>query len=217
MILVDQQILELVRRGTLQLDPFHSGERVSGQISTGLSSAGYDLRLGNKFLVPRLDDALPLDPKDPKSLSFETVYRNDHSKFLIPSRSFVLGHSVEYIKVPRFVIGLVFGKSTYARAGLIVNVTPLEPGWEGQLTIELVNPSPRPVAVYPGEGIAQLLFVRLGGLPYRDYLQKGGVYQGQREVTLPRVFGRSTPELGGHVEHNAKSQNIDTAYNQSAG
>jgi len=201
MVEIDSRIKELLKLGLLKIDPFYDGKRSPGEISRGLSSAGYDLTLANEFMclpstlfvdttsiveaATRTDLKFLLDPKDvDHSLFRECVH--DGPVWLRP-HGFVLARSVEYLHIPREHIGLVFGKSTYARCGLVVNATPLEPGWHGHVTLELFNASPYFVRLYPGEGIAQVLFVKLSGLPEKDYSKRGGVYQGQVGVTLPRV------------------------------
>lgn len=187
MVLSDKDIKKLIEEGKLILDPFDDGQKRPGRISSGLSSAGYDLRLGREFYVLQHGISGILDPKDLTGAPLQRVVWDDPGPFSVPGWSFVLAHSVEYIKMPPFLMGIVMGKSTYARLGLVVHITPVEPGWEGQLTIELVNPSPYPIHIYPEEGIAQLLFLSLSSFPDRLYSDRSGTYQGQVGVTLPRV------------------------------
>lgn len=153
-------------------------------ISYGLSSFGYDIRMGTevRFLIPstRLID--------PKAKSNSRNFNQDYEAFtgIIPPNSGILTVSVEYFKMPVDVMAIAIGKSTYARCGLIVNITPLEPGWEGYLTIELINTNPYPIKVYPGEGIAQLIFFK-GRRPALSYASRSGKYQGQIGVVDAKV------------------------------
>lgn len=151
-------------------------------ISYGLSSAGYDMRLGTRFkrLWPGGAWADPKEPRDDQWHGWE-----GNEPFALPSREFVLGVSVERWNIPPDVIGVVLGKSTYARAGILINTTPMEPGWEGHLTIEIVNLAPCPVLIYPGEGIAQVLFYRAGSPAAVSYADRQGKYQGQGDA--PRL------------------------------
>ena len=179
MILNDRQIRAAVAEGKLGISPC-SGERVdTGIVSYGMSSFGYDIRLDHQFAAMR--DCVPLDPH---AISEDDVVRdNIDQPFLMPAHSFLLAQSVEYIIMPEDWIALVVGKSTWARLGLIVNTTPLEPGWKGQITLELSNTTANPIVLYPGEGIAQVLFFS-GEAPDHIY---GGKYNFQGEPTLPIV------------------------------
>lgn len=190
MILCDRQIRELALAG--MIEPFTDGQvrERDGQrlISYGLSSAGYDLQLGDEFMWPADFAEGGRHTVDPKGIN-ESLWDklsiiNDYT--VIEPGEHVLGHSVEYLRIPDTIIATAVGKSTYARCGLIINVTPLEPGWEGQLTIEMHNASLCPIRVYPGEGICQLMFSRIER-PDVTYGDRKGKYQGQRGVTLPRV------------------------------
>lgn len=159
-------------------------------ISYGLSSYGYDVRLGNQFQVftPALDGVhLAVDPKEFHPAFMREIEVEDHAALLIPPNSYALGHSVERFSMPEDVTGVCVGKSTYARCGVIVNVTPLEAGWQGYVTIEISNATSLPIKVYAGEGIMQVLFFQ--GEPCRvSYASRAGKYQGQRaEVTNARL------------------------------
>lgn len=159
-------------------------------ISYGVSSYGYDLRIGNKFKVFKGVHCQIIDPKNMSDLCFEDVEIEILDHILIPPNSFVLGYSVERLKIPDGVMCVCLGKSTYARCGIIVNVTPLEPGWEGHVTIEISNTAPLPAKVYVNEGICQVLFFQGAGIPDHSYTSKegGSKYQNQgAEVTLPKV------------------------------
>ncbi len=157
------------------------GEKI---ISYGLSSYGYDTRVANKFMIfTNVDNAIV----DPKNFSSQSFVERETDVCVIPPNSFVLCHTVEYFKIPKDVLVICLGKSTYARCGLIVNVTPLEPGWEGHVTLEISNTTPLPAKVYANEGIAQLLFFK-GSTPCEvNYASRAGKYMEQRGVTLPRT------------------------------
>lgn len=148
-----------------------------------ISSCGYDLRLSSEFKIPILDtEEYVVDPFLPPE--FQNRTRNDF--IIIPPHNFILGCSIEYVCMPSNLIGICLGRSTYARAGIITNVTPLEPGWKGQVTIEISNTNPLPVKVYVNEGITQVVFFQLDTLPTRDYAQKQGKYQGTKGVVQGR-------------------------------
>ena len=153
-------------------------------ISYGLSSYGYDLRVSDQFKVFTNVFNTVVDPKafDEKSLVDMTT-----DVCIVPPNSFALARTVEYFRIPRDVLVICLGKSTYARCGIIVNVTPLEPEWEGQVTIEISNTTPLPAKIYAGEGICQFLFLQ-GASPCEiSYADKAGKYMGQRGVSLPRM------------------------------
>lgn len=153
-------------------------------ISYGLSSYGYDARLAPEFMIfTNVDNAL-VDPKNFNSQSF--VERNG-DVCVIPPNSFVLCRTVEYFKIPKDALVICLGKSTYARCGLIVNVTPLEPGWEGHVTLEISNTTPLPAKVYANEGVCQFLFFKGSSACEVTYGDRGGKYMGQKGVTLPRT------------------------------
>ena len=152
-------------------------------ISYGLSSFGYDLRVAREFKIFTNVNSSVVDPKnfDPRAfVDFEG------DVCIIPPNSFALARSVEYLRIPDDVVCITLGKSTYARCGIIVNITPAEPGWQGFLTIEISNTTPLPAKIYAGEGIAQMLFFR-GERPSVTYESRGGKYQNQQGIVLPRV------------------------------
>ncbi|HID10699.1 MAG TPA: dCTP deaminase [Candidatus Latescibacteria bacterium] len=155
-------------------------------ISYGLSSFGYDIRIADEFKVfsPGKGKLTVVDPKNFDADAF-TDFRG--GMCIIPPNSFVLARSMEYFHMPQNVMGIVIGKSTYARCGIIVNITPLEPGWEGNLTIEISNTTPLPAKIYAGEGIAQVLFFQGDEVPLVTYADRKGKYQGQRGIVLPRA------------------------------
>ncbi len=166
------------------IEPFVEKQKSEGVISYGLSSYGYDARVSPEFMIfTNVDNAI-VDPKDFSKDSF--VERNT-DVCVIPPNSFVLARTVEYFRIPQDVLVICLGKSTYARCGLIVNVTPLEPGWEGHVTLEISNTTPLPAKVYANEGVAQFLFFR-GSEPCEvNYADRQGKYMGQRGVTLPKT------------------------------
>ena len=170
----------------VKIEPFAKAASRPGIISYGVSSYGYDVRVGRRFKVFTNARCTVVDPKnfDPASfLDFEG------DQCLIPPNSFVLAETVEYLEIPRDVIAICVGKSTYARCGIIVNVTPLEPEWRGRVTIEISNTTPLPAKIYAGEGIAQIVFLRGEAVCRTSYGDKKGKYQDQKGLTLPFVVG----------------------------
>jgi dCTP deaminase len=166
------------------IDPFVEAQRREGVISSGLSSYGYDARAAEEFKIfTNVDNALV----DPKSFNEDGFVTRTGPVCIIPPNSFVLTHTVEYFRIPRDILVICLGKSTYARCGLIVNVTPLEPEWEGQVTIEISNTTPLPAKVYANEGVCQFLFLQGAAPPEVSYADRRGKYMGQRGVALPRL------------------------------
>lgn len=166
------------------ITPFEESQKREGVISYGLSSYGYDCRLSDEFMIFTNVDSAIVDPKKFNPSSFVT---RKTDVCIIPPNSFVLCRTVETFKVPRDVLVVCLGKSTYARCGLIVNVTPLEPEWEGQVTLEISNTTPLPAKVYANEGIAQFLFFQGATECEVSYADRAGKYMGQKGVTLPRM------------------------------
>jgi len=187
-VLHDAAIEALARRGMIEPFTPRQVREVDGRqiISYGLSSFGYDVRIAGEFYIFASLDAAVVDPKDFPAHAMVRKEVGPHEAVIIPPNSYALGRSLEYFRMPEDVVGICLGKSTYARAGIIVNVTPLEPGWEGHVTIEISNATPLPAKVYAHEGIMQVVFLRgvRPGITYRD---RGGKYQMQRGVTFPRV------------------------------
>src|SRR5919106_2370911 len=182
-ILSDRWIREQAQTQGM-IEPFVESQRREGCISYGLSSYGYDARVSDEFKIfTNVDNAI-VDPKDFASNSF--VDRTT-DVCIIPPNSFVLAHTVEYFRIPRDILVICLGKSTYARCGLIVNVTPLEPEWEGHVTLEFSNTTPLPAKIYANEGVAQMLFLESDEVCETSYKDRGGKYQGQRGVTLPKT------------------------------
>ncbi len=166
------------------IEPFESGQVRDGVISYGLSSYGYDIRVAPDFKVFTNVHNTIVDPKAFDDRSFVDIHGPE---CVIPPNSFALARTEEYFRIPRDVLVVCVGKSTYARCGLIVNVTPLEPTWEGYLTLEISNTTPLPAKVYGGEGIAQLLFFEGDEEPEIAYADRKGKYMKQVGVTLPKM------------------------------
>ncbi|MFQ5607614.1 MAG: dCTP deaminase [Candidatus Zixiibacteriota bacterium] len=164
--------------------PF-SARQVKKGVSYGLSSYGYDIRVADEFKIFTNVSSSVVDPKNFDAKSFVDVRARS---ILVPPNSFALARTVEYFKIPRNVLTICLGKSTYARCGIIVNVTPFEPEWEGHATLEISNTTPLPAKVYANEGIAQLLFFESDEECEVSYKDKKGKYQGQRLITLPKVI-----------------------------
>ena len=166
------------------IEPFVDGQVRDGVISYGLSSYGYDIRISDEFKIFTNVHSAVVDPKHFNPKSF-VDFRGDVC--VIPPNSFVLAQTVEYFRIPRQVVTLCVGKSTYARCGLIVNVTPFEPEWEGYVTLEISNTTPLPAKVYSNEGIAQVLFFEGDEECLISYADKKGKYQKQESIVLPRM------------------------------
>ncbi len=176
-----------IRRQALEsamIEPFVETQKRDGVVSYGLSSYGYDARCSDHFKIFTNVDSAVVDPKNFNPSSF--VDRTG-PVCIIPPNSFALTHTVEYFRIPRDILVICLGKSTYARCGIIVNVTPLEPEWEGQVTIEISNTTPLPAKIYAGEGICQFLFLQGSSPCETSYADKSGKYMGQRGVALPRM------------------------------
>src|SRR2546423_2387235 len=174
----------------VKIEPFAESAVRPGVISYGVSSYGYDVRVGRKFKVFTNVHCAIVDPKNFNPASFVDV---EGDSCLIPPNSFALAETVEYFEIPRDVLAICLGKSTYARCGVIVNVTPLEPEWRGKVTIEISNTTPLPAKIYANEGIAQILFHRTAAICEKSYADKKGKYQDQTGLTLPFVVGQEPP------------------------
>ena len=166
------------------IEPFVERQVRQDVVSFGLSSYGYDIRVADEFKIFTNINNTVIDPKSFDRRSFIDV-RADVC--IVPPNSFALARTVEYFRIPRDVLTLCLGKSTYARCGIIVNVTPFEPEWEGTATLEISNTTPLPAKIYANEGIAQVLFFQSDEVCETSYADKKGKYQAQREVTLPRI------------------------------
>ena len=166
------------------ISPFESKQVRGGKISYGLSSYGYDARVSNEFKIFTNVNSEIVDPKNFKQTNFVS---KKSSECIIPPNSFVLASTIEYFKIPKDVLVICLGKSTYARCGIIVNVTPLEPGWEGNVTLKFSNTTPLPAKIYANEGVSQFIFLKGNELPEITYADRNGKYMGQTGVTLPKV------------------------------
>ena len=166
------------------IKPFVEKQKGDKNISYGLSSFGYDARVSDNFKIFTDVDSVVVDPKNFKQNSF--VSRTG-LECTIPPNSFALASTIEYFKIPKDVLVICLGKSTYARCGIIVNVTPLEPGWEGHVTLEFSNTTPLPAKIYANEGAAQFVFLKGNEVPETTYEQRSGKYMRQTGVTLPKV------------------------------
>ena len=166
------------------INPFEENQVRGNKISYGLSSYGYDARVSNEFKIFTNVNSEVIDPKNFKQSNFIS---KKVSECIIPPNSFVLASTVEYFKIPNDIMVICLGKSTYARCGIIVNVTPLEPGWEGYVTLEFSNTTPLPAKVYANEGAAQFIFLKGNEKPEVTYADRDGKYMKQKGVTLPKV------------------------------
>lgn len=166
------------------IEPFVEKQTRDNVISYGLSSYGYDARVANEFKIFTNVDSAVVDPKNFTDNSFVT---RSGSECIIPPNSFALARTVEYFRIPRDVLVICLGKSTYARCGIIVNVTPLEPEWEGHVTLEFSNTTPLPARIYANEGVCQFLFLKSNEVCEVSYRDRLGKYMGQTGVTLPRI------------------------------
>ncbi len=167
------------------INPFSEKQVGSGVISYGLSSYGYDLRVSDEFKIFTNINSTVVDPKQFDERSFVTFRGNCA---IIPPNSFALARSVEYFKIPRNVLTICVGKSTYARCGIIVNVTPFEPEWEGFVTLEISNTTPLPARIYANEGLCQILFFESDEQCETSYADRKGKYQAQKGIVLPKVL-----------------------------
>jgi len=182
-VMPDTWIREKARADGM-IEPFVDRQNRDGAISFGLSSYGYDARVSPEFKIfTNVDNAIV----DPKEFSDQSFVERETDVCIIPPNSFVLARTVEYFRIPRDILVICLGKSTYARCGIIVNVTPLEPEWEGHVTLEFSNTTPLPAKVYANEGACQFLFLKGEGPPEVSYADRAGKYMGQRGVTLPKI------------------------------
>lgn len=166
------------------IEPFVESLTTQGVVSYGLSSYGYDIRVSNEFKIFTNINATVVDPKHFDSANVVDFVGD---VCIVPPNSFALARTVEYFRIPRNVLAICLGKSTYARCGIIVNVTPFEPEFEGHITIEISNTTPLPAKIYANEGIAQVIFFEGDGVCETSYKDRGGKYYGQTGITLPKV------------------------------
>ncbi|HKI96501.1 MAG TPA: dCTP deaminase [Gemmatimonadales bacterium] len=181
----DRWIRQMARECGM-IDPFEEAQVRSGVISYGLSSYGYDMRVAREFRIFTNVHSTVVDPKQFDARSFVEF---EGEICIVPPNSFALARSVEYFRIPRNTLTICVGKSTYARCGIITNVTPFEPEWEGHVTLEISNTTPLPARIYANEGIAQVLFFEADAddVCETSYADRKGKYQAQRGVTLPRI------------------------------
>ncbi len=179
----DRWIRQMAREQRM-IEPFAEAKKREGVISYGLSSYGYDIRVADEYRIFTNVNTTIVDPKNFDARSF-VEYKGDIC--VIPPNSFALARSVEYFRIPRNVLTICVGKSTYARCGIIVNVTPFEPEWEGYVTLEISNTSPLPARVYSNEGLCQVIFLESDELCEVSYKDKKGKYQAQQGIVLPRI------------------------------
>jgi dCTP deaminase len=179
----DRWIPQMAREHGM-IEPFEGRQVRQGVISYGVSSYGYDMRVAREF---RIFTNVLNSMVDPKAFDPKSFVEFEGDVCIVPPNSFALARSVEYFRIPRDVVTLCVGKSTYARCGIITNVTPFEPEWEGFVTLEISNTTPLPAKIYANEGIAQVLFFRGSEPPEVSYRDKAGKYQGQVGVTLPKI------------------------------
>jgi dCTP deaminase len=181
-VMSDKWIINKAKKG--MIEPFESSQVGKGVISFGVSSYGYDMRIADEFKIFNPETTQFADPKDFNDSHF-TEFKG--SVCIIPPNSYVLARSVEYFRIPRDILTITFGKSTYARSGVIVNVTPFEPEWEGFVTISIANLTTRPAKLYANEGIAQVVFLKAEQVCKTSYADKKGKYQAQKTITMAKV------------------------------
>lgn len=182
MVKNDRWITDMAKKG--MIEPFRDEQVRKGVMSFGVSAYGYDIRIADEFRVPKNRTDKVIDPKSFDENSF-LHFKDDVCD--IPANSYVICRSYEYLRIPRDVLVICFGKSTYARCGVVVNITPLEPEWEGHITISASNTSPHPVRLYANEGLAQLIFLAAEEVCMTSYADKKGKYQAQKGIVLPRI------------------------------
>ena len=182
-VLSDKWIKEMVRTNNM-ISPFENKQVRDNKISYGLSSFGYDARVSNEF---KIFTNVNSEIVDPKNFKLNNFISKEGDECIIPPNSFVLSSTVEYFRIPNDVMVICLGKSTYARCGIIVNVTPLEPSWEGYVTLEFSNTTPLPAKIYANEGAAQFVFLKGNEKPDITYADRNGKYMKQSGVTLPKI------------------------------
>jgi dCTP deaminase len=182
--LMNDAWIRKMAREQRMIEPFVDDQVRDGVISFGLSSYGYDIRVTNEFKIFTNVHSAVVDPKHFNPDSF-VDFKGEEC--IIPPNSFLLARTIEYFRIPRNVLTMCIGKSTYARCGLIVNVTPFEPEWEGYVTLEISNTTPLPARIYANEGIAQVLFFEADEICETSYADRKGKYQAQLDIVLPRI------------------------------
>jgi dCTP deaminase len=184
MIKNDKWITEMSTKH-MMINPFSPYQISDSKISFGTSSYGYDVRISNEFMIMKYNSSNILDPKIKSDDLFEHIFVKEYIN--IPSHTCILGKTLEYIKIPRNIITIAFGKSTYARCGIIINITPFEPEWQGYATISITNILSIPVKIYVNEGIAQILFLETDDTCKISYADRKGKYQHQENVTIAKI------------------------------
>jgi len=182
MVKNDRWIKEMADKG--MIEPVNNDHVGKGFISYGVITYGYDMRVHDEFKIPVPASGKIIDPKNFDESNFIN-YKGDVCE--IPANSYVLCRSLEYLRIPRDILVICFGKSTYARSGVVVNITPLEPEWEGFITMSVSNTSPFPVRLYANEGIAQIVFLEASEVCETSYADKKGKYQAQKDIVLPKI------------------------------
>ena len=182
MVMNDRWIMEMAAKG--MIEPFSKEQAREGVISSGVSAYGYDMSIADEFKLPIPGSDNVIDPKESGGTLF---YSLRGETCLIPANSFAICRSVEYFRIPREVLAVCFGKSTYARSGVVVNVTPLEPEWEGHVTISISNTAPFPVKLYANEGIAQVVFLKAAEVCTTSYADKKGKYQAAKGIQHSKI------------------------------
>jgi dCTP deaminase len=183
MLKSDRWIRKMAREHDM-INPFSEKQVREGVISYGLSSYGYDLRVADEFKIFTNVNSTIVDPKNFDEKSFVTIQTNI---CIVPPNSFALARSVEYFKIPRDILTICVGKSTYARCGIIVNVTPFEPEWQGFVTLEISNTTPLPARIYANEGLCQIIFFQSDEVCETSYADRKGKYQSQQGIVLPKL------------------------------
>jgi len=173
------------------IEPFEPHQISDGVVSYGVSSYGYDIRVADEFKIFTNVYSAIVDPKD---FDPHSMVDFQGKVCVIPPNSFALARTVEYFRIPRDILTICVGKSTYARCGIIVNVTPFEPEWEGFVTLEISNTTPLPAKIYANEGIAQVLFFQADEICETSYADKKGKYQNQKDIVLPRLYSSHNPD-----------------------
>jgi dCTP deaminase len=196
LVLSDREIIQRVENSGM-IEPFVDHQVSQGVISYGLSSYGYDFRVANEFKIFSNVNYTAVDPKNFDPAAFVDTVTDAYC--VIPPNSFVLARTLEYFRIPRDILTICVGKSTYARCGIIINVTPFEPLWEGQATLEISNTTPLPAKIYANEGIGQVVFLRASQECVVSYADRKGKYQRQRGIVLPRINAVSPGPHGGQT------------------
>ena len=182
-VMPDSWIIKMAKEQGM-IEPFAESQVRENVISFGVSSYGYDFRVADEFKIPVETDSAIIDPKAFDNGAYDD-FKGDH--VIIPPRSFIIARTVEYFRIPRNIMTICTGKSTYSRCGILVNITPFEPEWEGHVTLEISNTTPLPAKIYANEGIAQVVFFKAEQCCDVSYADRNGKYMKQRGITIPRM------------------------------